>query len=197
MLLYQLSVWLQIVPEEHNLIAFDGARYILTSTCVTISEFVCKYIRIYFCYKLVIWVTYYTVFCTYIQLARHKRGSLHFLWEFMSFYLDCGLSVAQMQLTWFYTSKSHLLQCWIAHKMPSSCQPGFHWFRELLDEVFATWHEWNSSGYCCRHQREKYSCGVLVKGMAILVKYWLCFCASSLSVQTDYVSWLHVLRKWG
>lgn len=174
---------LQSPPGGHNLAAFSNASAILPSTCGIISGTVYKYTHTYFLLEVSDsdCTLSSPVFCTDILLARHWRGNSRFWWEFMSYYLSCGLTVAQIQFPWFYTFEKHQLKCWTARKVPSSSQPSFQGCRELQEFVCATrsllWLDWNSPGCSSRAQVEQCSCGALVKGMVILAKYWLCLSA--------------------
>lgn len=194
MLSCQSSGNLQSTPVEHNLATFSNTSATLTSTCDTCGT-VYRYIHIYFLIEVNDSDCLLSSILHRCSACQALKGHLTLFVRISVFLL--GLSVAQIQFTWFCTFKKHQLKCWTARKVPLSCQPGLWRCRELLAVLFATQSplDWNSPVCSWRPQPEQCSCGALVKGVVILAKYWLCLSALSLTSPADYVGWVSVLRK--
>lgn len=183
MLSCQFSGNLQSTPEEHNLAAFSNTSATLTSTCDACGTV--KYIYLSFLLEVNDSDCLLSSILHRCSACQALKGHLTLFMRISVFLL--GLSVVQIQFTWFYTFKKHQLKCWTVRKVSLSCQPGLWGCRELLEVAFATQSplDWNSPGCSCGPQPVQCSCGALVKGMVILAKYWLCLSALSLTSPTD------------
>lgn len=114
------------------------------------------------------------------------KGATHTFCENLSYYFDCGLTVAQIRFTSFYTFKKHQLKCWTARNVLPARSLGVQGIAGGgICHSVTTWLDWNSPDCSCRPQLEQHSCGALVKAMVILAKYWLCLSVFLPTVQTD------------